>query len=413
MNRRTVVRYWAPPVAAIALLALPAVVSLAGPQRAKAQYPVRFKDSVVPRPPGYPANRPWPVFRMSQDYPASLSLDDVSGPWDWIDFRDEPRRYLAEVLRYGIHDNLAIGSGRHHLSRRRWFHAPYLHSLPHGREPLRGLTYERVTTAVELIGEQNARQKKIPPDRRFQNWAVALYNAPGGWVLGRFWEGGTPHPGVVEFPLGTVAFKLLFTEATPQEVPYLWGAPTWEAYIYERALPSGGGSTPKRVRKTLYLLQVDVAVRDRNADARNNGGQGAGWVFCTYRYNAFAPGPGPDQTEPDWLTRLRPLGLMWGNDLSQNHLIPDPSMEERGYPNHRGAGGRLNGPVDNPKSSCLSCHSTAETPFNERYVPEGTNTKRWFRTLPTGTPFTKCATSLHYSLQLAHGMRNYRKENPD
>lgn len=32
----------------------------------------------------------------------------------------------------------------------------------------------------------------------------------------------------INFPLGTLVFKLLFTNATNDEIPFLQGSPTWE-----------------------------------------------------------------------------------------------------------------------------------------------------------------------------------------
>ena len=66
-------------------------------------------------------------------------------------------------------------------------------------------------------------------------------------------------------------------------------------------------------------------------------------------------------------------------------------------PTHLGWNGRLNGPVDNPMSSCISCHMTAEYPqvsqMNPTFDPS-LNAKpgdavwmRWFSNLNGGTPF--------------------------
>lgn len=107
---------------------------------------------------------------------------------------------------------------------------------------------------------------------------------------------------------------------------------------------------------------------------------------------------------------------MWGNDPGRtptsagaltesiilNRTIGDATLK-------LGWAGRLNGPVDNPASACISCHGTAQHPFVSGVVPTGTDTAklRWFRNLPSGTPFDAGGTSLDYSLQLATGIRNF------
>lgn len=89
---------------------------------------------------------------------------------------------------------------------------------------------------------------------------------------------------------------------------------------------------------------------------------------------------------------------------------------------HLGWAGRLNGPLDNTASSCMSCHSTAQYPVRSAIMPflndpavpippNGTTADdawmRWFRNVPCATPFDPGATSLDYSLQLVKSVANY------
>lgn len=74
---------------------------------------------------------------------------------------------------------------------------------------------------------------------------------------------------------------------------------------------------------------------------------------------------------------------------------------------HYGWAERLNGPVDNPVSSCLSGHSTARWPIVSLTPPtNATDTQRlvWFRNIKAGEPFETGQASLDYSLQLAYGI---------
>ena len=74
--------------------------------------------------------------------------------------------------------------------------------------------------------------------------------------------------------------------------------------------------------------------------------------------------------------------------------------------------GRMNGPVDNPISSCLSCHSTAQDPLSSApmFPPDGEPVARWFRNIPSGQPFSAPANPLDYSLQVAYGIQNFKDQ---
>ena len=95
----------------------------------------------------------------------------------------------------------------------------------------------------------------------------------------------------------------------------------------------------------LRLLQIDpVAVKDdRVSDT-------TGWVFGTFVY-----GGGPQGRSGTGWTNVAAAGGMWGNDpsysgkgpLAQTWLNPEVHMPHVGYQ------GRLNGPIDDPASSCL------------------------------------------------------------
>jgi len=78
--------------------------------------------------------------------------------------------------------------------------------------------------------------------------------------------------------------------------------------------------------------------------------------------------------------------------------------------------------VDNPLSSCLSCHSTAQFPAIASILPlpncSNTQKLRWFRSLKGSTPFgavgqqtcqptpNVASTPLDYSLQESVGLQN-------
>jgi hypothetical protein len=162
-------------------------------------------------------------------------------------------------------------------------------------------------------------------------------------------------------PEGTVVVKLLFNEASPTEVSYLKRSPTLKANIARR--PAGSASSScvaigvtQRTPGTVRLVQVDIAVKDSRAPVTN-------WFFGTFAYRNEAAG------SKAW-SRLVPVGLMWGNDPSlsdtaaQGGQAPTESvvLNTFGFTDKLGRGGRLNGPLDNRNSTCMSCHMTAQKP---------------------------------------------------
>jgi hypothetical protein len=260
------------------------------------------------------------------------------------------------------------------------------------------MTHERVSQPGELAPTQVS---------RFQNWAVGFYNAPGGYTIRQVWK-DPDHPIAAAFPDGTVSIKLLFTQASVKEVPYLKNSKEWQAHIYDSIAIPTNAFLPRSIQ-TVRLLQIDVAVRDSRVNDRS------GWVFGTFVYNGYQPGKTP------W-ERMVPVGLMWGNDdnltiaKQRSGQVPVETVINPGPEvpfEHLGYAGRLCGPVDNPLSSCLSCHSTAQTPATDIVPPrkvlvDSDDWLRWFRTIPTDVSFTKDATPLGYSLQLAVGFQNYQ-----
>jgi hypothetical protein len=123
---------------------------------------------------------------------------------------------------------------------------------------------------------------------------------------------------------------------------------------------------------------------------------------------------------------IREYQWQWGDEMWGNDPTLGPAQYQQGarpvqtrlyqpsqaIMRHYGWLGRLNGPVDNPKSSCLSCHSTAQWPVAAPMVPPANTPEgsaawmQWFSNIPAGQPFSNGAASLDYSLQLASGFQN-------
>jgi hypothetical protein len=377
----------------------------------------RFPDFGFMAPPGQYTGE---VFRLSQDYPATkpdgkklpaffTKLPKGFTP-DFPGWRD----YMMAVRDYCFEGNLEVDWRVEKNKARKWYHMPWQHYGTTGREGIRGLTKE----APVQPGQLAASQGQPKPGEHYQTYAVGFFNDFGGYSVGQVWKNHfAPNATATTMPNGflegTVISKLLFVDVPSEQVPSLINPLQWDAYIqatYEN---------PARSIRAMSLIQMDIAVRDNRAPT--------GWVFGTFQYNGQLANKVPWQN-------LIPVGIMWGNDptitdstytnpqptvtkinpnLKETSINPDPKELP---PTHLGWNGRLNGPVDNPQSSCMSCHMTAEYPAISAMSPlfikggpaVGTpGWMRWFQNEKCGVPFDKEAKSTDFSLQLAISLQNF------
>ncbi|MFC6673266.1 hypothetical protein [Marinobacterium aestuariivivens] len=307
------------------------------------------------------------------------------------------------------------------LGKKHWFHVPMMTSGFFPREPRHGLTRERSLRASEqpwLTSDVGA-------------FGIGLYNRLGGYTIGQVFDDPEPsnaNAAASQFIDGTLVVKILFAEYDPAAITGpdpLAHAPAWQI---QDPLSNSNGTFEVR------LIQMDVAVKDPRATE-------TGWVFATFVYDESLPAATPDQR---WYN-LTPVGLAWGNDpdvtfegdpdLDQtwiNPAVPAP------FNDHVGLHGRLNGPVDNPQSACMSCHSTAQVRDGAtssvgaytaaRLLPDNScsalQQQHWFRNLSGSEPFGQMTTPpdfcvpadppvssppmrpLDYSLQVQRGLVN-------
>jgi hypothetical protein len=372
-------------------------------------------DRIEPPPAGWRG----PIFEPRFDYPKSVRRE--TRPWDAISFRKEPERYLGLLLAYALEGQDRAGWRLTLNTTRRWYHVPWLGPGPTGREFISGLTRARDFAPRELSLAQTACR---------QNWALAFYNDAGGTVLGKIWGQGKRDPDLnaLPFPEGTVAVKLVFTQATSADDPKLAGAPELRANVHASAksddiacAPAADamGRSAKRTPQTLRLVQIDLAVRENRATYKT------GWVYGSFRYDGTMPGDDP------W-KKLAPLGLMWGNDPQLSDADAAAGTKPRqsivfdaakGF----GRGGRMNGIADDRASACSSCHMAAQWPAAApmNAPANWTDAKCWFRNLDARYAFGYppgmrggCADvealgkirSLDFSLQLSVALRNWSLE---
>jgi|GEM_PF-295280 len=392
-----------------------------------------------------PGSYTGPVFVLSQDYPKQapnsralpaffkkLPARPFSTDFNaWRDYMMAVRDYCFEGNTTG---NTANDFRVENNKVRKWYHMPWQHYGPSGREGVHGLTKEAQVQPLQLAPTQTYKGG--------QTYAVGFFNDFAGYIIGKVWANHKdPDPSITTAPggflNGTVIFKLLFVDVPTDQVPSLTNPQQWNVYITDTY------KSQNRSFRDVSLIQMDIAIRDNRAPT--------GWIFGTFQYNG--------QVGPANWTNLMPLGIMWGNDpavTDNTYTNPQPSvtkinptLKESSInpntsevpPTHLGWNGRLNGPVDNPMSSCMSCHMTAEVPSlspanptfqaSSAQPPIGSPVNqpppagftgtwyggwmRWFQNERCGVPFDKPgnpwthtgAKSTDYGLQLAQGITNF------
>lgn len=159
--------------------------------------------------PSYDPNFPPPlnakkIFQLSQDYPKTFNVETY--PWQSIDFKTNPNDYIKSVLTYCLEGNIEVDFRGQFNKVRKWYHAPWMHDDGRlnggGREYINGLTRERGTPEFEIHDKQ---------DVRLENWAVGMYNSPGGFTIGNVWSSpnAKPDPTKANFPEGTSFIQII------------------------------------------------------------------------------------------------------------------------------------------------------------------------------------------------------------
>jgi len=358
-----------------------------------------FANAIGTPPSGYSG----PVFELSHDYPSEdpgkCGPEDC--PWLYIDVEfttgeavdwkqgawNDYIMAIMKVVGRGQNPNFPNETGFQTKvdGETAWYHVPWMaYDKTVGREFAHGTTNERTAHLSDFIGEPQPNAVKMSAlgsscaDRfpnGFESWAVGMYNKWGGYAVGQaFPKDGKPSlnkkfgkmvPDGMPFPTGTMVTKFLTTNATPDCVPYLKDSAVWR--VNRHAIASDNKYQCARALQETRLTQVDVAVVDPRSPTR--------WVYGTFGYSADAPGK-------TVLERLVPLGLQWGSDpesfpavaKDKSKPITESVLNTNvGIYEHWGCNNRLAGPVDNPQSSCVSCHATAFAAPDGAISKMGTN----------------------------------------
>ncbi len=353
-----------------------------------------FRDSVDTPPPGWTG----PVFKLSAQYPKA----PVECPSPWlkrkVDFNAKGwnagwAAYIQDIVNYvkqGQDANLRdeIGWRAEVGGSTRWFHVPWMaYDGQRGREFVHGLTNELSTAESTFVGGANAGRgsggHRLPGakaqngvDPLFETWSVGFYNDCGAASIGQQWP-ASGEPAVYQgqngrllargmpFADGTVVVKILNTTADDKSVPYLKGSTRWQANGHVQTGPTSYATCERKVRH-VHLVQMDIAVVDPRSPTR--------WVYTTLAYDGRLPG------KTLW-DRLKPIGVQWGNDAKTFPAVPQdqsrpPHESLRApmrIPEHYGCYQRLAGVVDQPNSSCVSCHMGAYAPAPGVLPAQGQN----------------------------------------
>lgn len=385
-------------------------------------FPTRFPDynrNFVPAPDEYDG----PLFRLSQDFPTRVPpVDPALKPIFDIPFRDgeaEATHFLLAVRDYCFEGNLEVDWQGQDNPVRKWYHVPWQHWGMNGREAIHGLTQEATAQPFQLGPDQ---------DKPRQSYAVGMYNASGGYTIGQVWSDPyNPNLNAGKFEVGTVVAKILFTQASPEEVAYLQNPIQWQA------MAQISSTNQTRTLQTVNLIQMDVMVRVPDELQTPTG-----WVVGNYCYNGAVGSANP------W-DNLVPNGLQWGDDPtvksdprqfnSKGEPFPPATVHNADLkqtiinastdlpPQHLGWGGRLNGPLDYYNSSCMSCHATAQykqvaplnPAFGTSYAVGSEGWMYWFRNVKCGEvfgtypPTDQQVYTMDFSLQLAISLANFEE----
>jgi hypothetical protein len=350
-----------------------------------------FRDSVDSPPDGWDG----PVFQISVDYPTDKP--DCDAPWlnRDVDFQnpnpewDEWAPYVQDIVDYimeGQDPNLPDETGWNISvnGETRWYHVPWMaYDGERGREFAHGLTNELSTALPAFrdggrgsgkhVFEADLETQPDPP--LYETWSVGMYNPCGAWSIGQafpasgapdtYTENGRNFAQGMPFPEGTVVIKLLNTTADETAVPYMKGSTNWQANGHTQLSPTEYATCEREVR-TVHLVQVDIAVVDSRSPTR--------WVYSTLAYDGNLPGE-------TVLDRLTPVGVQFGNDggafpaapESESQPLRETVLAPLDIPEHYGCHNRLAGAVDQPNSSCVSCHMGAYAAVPPQLNVQGEN----------------------------------------
>lgn len=335
-----------------------------------------------------------PRFKLCSDY-NQMKPKPEERPWKGMDIRTEEggKKFAQLVLDY-FYDSLvqdANNTNNNFITeniksgKTRWCHMPWLNVGDSGRELIHGLTKERDLEKSEIYPNVNSSKEKEGSD-----WGIGFYNdiacASMHDVFGSDQKTVPPDFANKKFPDGSVSVKILFTTAKLDE---LNGSFTWIANV------SPAKSTSRKLRE-VKLVQIDVAVKDSTLIGTKK--EIDHWMMTTFYYDAsyLADSIHRYSGHLAGLLKMRPIGIQTGFDPSTSLIFAGSKTNSADNVYYGASPKLMNGPADNPKGSCLSCHGAAGT--SVKMVPGVKDFDQYMKIKDKG---------LDFSQQMALAKRNY------
>lgn len=336
-----------------------------------------------------------PTFKLRADYDQIVPKAE-SRPWKGMDIRTEAggQKFAQLVLDF-FYDSLVQDLKNNNNNfiaqnispdKAQWCHMPWLNVGDSGREMVHGLTKERDLEKSEIYPAVGTTKEKEGSD-----WGIGFYNdiacASIHNVFGslpRTLE--APDFSKKWFPDGSVSVKILFTTAQLDE---LNGSFAWTANV------SLAKSTSRKLRE-VKMVQIDIAVKDSTLIGARK--EVDGWVMTTFYYDASYKANSKHNYPANLagLLKMRPIGIQTGFDPKTSLIFKDSKTNSVDNVYYGARPMLMNGPADNPKGSCMSCHGAAGTTV--KMVPGMKDFDHYLKVRETG---------LDFSQQMALAKRNY------
>lgn len=344
-----------------------------------------------------------PRFKLRADF---QNAPNRSGPKPWagLDLSDPKQalKFTLLVQKY-FYENMANQNPKNNdfnfiaqnNKNRFWCHMPWQHVGVVGREAVHGMTKERDLAPSPFMPNF----KNATPGT---NWGIAYYNDDACHAIENVF-GNSSNPRIEpdftksNFDDGSVIIKMLFTTAN---FPEIKNAFAWNGSV------SDVGATERKIQPVRHI-QMDIAVKDYSLKGTNKNVNS--WVMAAFYYDenySFDMDLKQQLGEenplkslpniPKALFKMRPMGIQTGYDSpSKGETIIFPGAFANG------SGGRLNGPADNPKASCLGCHGAAGT---------GASKVPGFLSMAMFAPYQSVGYVLDFSQQFSLAKENFETE---
>lgn len=336
-----------------------------------------------------------PRFKLRADYD-EIQPNAEARPWKGMDISNEQnaQKFAQLVLDY-FYDSLAQDANNAEnnfnaqgipATKVQWCHLPWLNVGDSGREMIHGLTKERDLEKSEIYPEVNSTK-----DKEGSDWGIGFYNDIACTVANRVYGSSknalaSPDFTKSNFPDGSVSVKVLFTTANLDALKDSY------SLVANVSLPK---STSKRLRK-VKMIQIDVAVKDSTLKGVNRDADG--WMMTSFYYDAAYTAPSRHKFTGvlSGLSKMRPIGIQTGFEPANSIIFKGSKTNSENNQYYGNKPMLMNGPADNPKASCLSCHGAAGTAV--KMVPGIKDFAHYNKVKRSG---------LDFSQQLALGKRNH------